>query len=168
MKIGRNEPCYCESGKTYERCCEQKQFSPILTTIDQTSSKRRKVLFSPPSSNSFSSTFITQKSVYNSYDQVLAIFQDTMNKIEELPFTCFIGMTLWERYIEKKQPAIKKVEGYAAALHYVTILYVPSMHAFTQKELAAMYGTTPSFVSNVTNQMKIVLIDNNASTNTIL
>ena len=33
MKIGRNAPCYCGSGRKYKRCCLEKDGKKLATSI---------------------------------------------------------------------------------------------------------------------------------------
>lgn len=37
MKVGRNDPCPCGSGKKYKKCCEQKTFIQKKTFTNLTS-----------------------------------------------------------------------------------------------------------------------------------
>jgi hypothetical protein len=103
----------------------------------------------------------------DTYDQVLDMFEHILAELDESPLTCLVGMYLWEMYIQKKQPVIKKIEGYAASLHYITILSIPCI-SFTQKELAKMYHTTPSFISSTSSQMRMVLREDLASLQELL
>ncbi|MGU3443898.1 SEC-C metal-binding domain-containing protein [Bacillus cereus] len=167
MKIGRNELCDCGSGKKYKKCCAAHKTSYTLT-IDKPSSTNRNGGVPAFTRNASSSQCITPEPFYDTYDQVLDIFQAKLIEIEESPLIYLLGMSLWEMYINKRQPLIKTVPGYAASLHYITTLYVPSLCTFTQKELAVMYQTTPSFISNTTNQIKRILADDLVSLQEIL
>lgn len=163
MKIRRNEVCHCGSGKKYKKCCGPKEASNVLTLIAPSTNQKGPF----PTAIEEDSLFLATTISDDTYDQVLDMFEHILAEIDESPLTCLVGMYLWEMYIQKKQPVIKKIEGYAASLHYITILSIPCI-SFTQKELAKMYHTTPSFISSTSSQMRMVLREDLASLQELL
>jgi uncharacterized protein YecA (UPF0149 family)/transcriptional regulator with XRE-family HTH domain len=68
-----------------------------------------------------------------------------------------VGLILWHKYCNIRQPRIKNPAIYAAALYY--LVDEISFESVTQKELAGQYGVSSSSISSTYRDMEEVLSD---------
>lgn len=88
------------------------------------------------------------------YGKVADIFEEHMLKKEFDEEHIAQGLEIWKTFTEKENPTFRKPESYAAALDYVLQQRVLGQANQSQKELAQIYGTSPTTISN--NRKKII------------
>lgn len=139
MTIGRNDLCFCGSGKKYKKCCVH-QPVPILSNTTK----------NLPTKEPFDHQ-------HNIVFQVIHIYRSKMIQLDGSPINTLTGQLFWEIYTDKQQQYIVKPEAYAGALHYLTITHTYCEIPLTQLQIAEIYNIEPSILSTTYRHMKEIL-----------
>lgn len=82
------------------------------------------------------------------YKEVADILKTRLDSLDILPPFVDMGVVLWYSYCQKKQKRIQNPNATAAGLHYLISKIAPMEKAYTQKELAQMYGVSAGAISS--------------------
>ncbi|MDQ0164023.1 SEC-C metal-binding domain-containing protein [Aeribacillus alveayuensis] len=94
------------------------------------------------------------------YKEVAKCFQLNIKNEENSDTLVLLGVTLWYKYCELKQPRIKNIGLYAACIHYVVYRNIPFLNRKkTLNELAEMYGANPGSISQRAHHVESVVED---------
>jgi hypothetical protein len=92
--------------------------------------------------------------------EAVEIFVDMLNKDQYPEPIIQMGILLWYRYCQIRNPHIRNPFIYAAALHYLLeVTVVPTNETYTQKDVAEMYGVSIGSFSAKYREMYDVLED---------
>ena len=134
LKIGRNAPCPCGSGKKYKKCClsqdELRGFSPSAPQ------DAKALLFSS----------IEQEFVWDHYLYEL-VARNIVNSMypQYEPKIIAAALRIWNLYANAAQPIVRKTGVMEAAIEYCVakLLDLP----VTQSELSGKYGVSVGTIS---------------------
>lgn len=87
------------------------------------------------------------------------LLKENMDRLHEQRPLTNMALILWCTYCRLVNPAIKKPELYAAALHYLTVATFFPYKIATQKEIAEHYGVSSSSLSAKYREMEEILAD---------
>lgn len=88
------------------------------------------------------------------YGEVATIFEGQMQEREVAEEHITKGLKIWKTFTDKENPTFRKPESFAAALDYVLQQKVLGQANQSQKELAEIYGTSPTTISK--NRKRII------------
>lgn len=88
--------------------------------------------------------------------EVAELFEAEMKKLEAPNTAIATGFILWNKYCEVAWRLTKKPATYAAAIHYINLSVNP-MIDITKKEIAEMYGISPSTLGTAISDMEFDL-----------
>ncbi|MEH7224658.1 SEC-C metal-binding domain-containing protein [Bacillus sp. JJ1566] len=91
--------------------------------------------------------------------EVAEMFQVRMKEYDYEEEIIGIGLTLWHKYCERKNPRIIKTGIYEAALVYMMELIYPYEGTSTQEELAEEFDVSPSSISTKFKELEKVLYE---------
>lgn len=93
------------------------------------------------------------------HEEVAESFKNRMEKFEHNPTSISLGLYLWNKFCEERNPTIKKTVVYEAALVYLVEQLIPFGNTSTQKELSEEYGISSSSISSKYRELDDVLVE---------
>ena len=116
MKIGRNEPCWCKSGKKYKKCHEDRDKQKRITVqdvIDETKKATERVCLHPEANENVCNEIIRAHSI-----QRAAILQKISRNQHVYSFGAKIGAMIKTGRIEPKLIGINKASTFTGFCNY--------------------------------------------------
>ncbi|WP_169907676.1 tetratricopeptide repeat protein [Priestia abyssalis] len=95
--------------------------------------------------------------VSNDHAEVAVLFQRAMQDERYDDVVGFLGIVLWYKYCEQRNPRIRNKMIYVAALHCLVERIMPLMEPASLKEIAEGYGVNANTVSSRCREMERVL-----------
>lgn len=148
VKIGRNAPCPCGSGKKYKKCCLDKHRAAdsmaasakqeIMTTL----ASRTEPSLTMDDVRKTTDTLMNWEN--EQYKQLAYFLADNMKESYDAPLI-LETVALWNRYSGLMKPVIRKPGSYCAGLEY----FASQAHGVevTQAELADKYSVSTATLS---------------------
>ncbi|WP_051330884.1 SEC-C metal-binding domain-containing protein [Aneurinibacillus terranovensis] len=157
IKVGRNDPCPCGSGKKYKRCCLEKDQQNNVIRIASHSDEENN--WPPceqhPEQIDYDSlvTLIEEELDWGNFLYQLIARKILDNMVQEYDLESVVaGILLWNAYSSVIQPIIRKVGVYPAAVEYCIDQLYGRAEA-TQAGLAKKYGLSAGTISQRVNQL---------------
>ncbi|SDS36341.1 SEC-C motif-containing protein [Paenibacillaceae bacterium GAS479] len=167
--IGRNETCYCGSGKKYKKCCLQKD---ELQKKNSMASHGNVIQFPgstrpPESQYSLDQMMETINDMLiwksEAYKEVAEIFVSRLHRNYSLHHgearqMVFNLTTNWHQFSSEIEPKFRKSGGFAGALEYMAAINLSA--DATQKELATQHAVSEGTLSRCFAQLFDYMGDN--------
>lgn len=92
------------------------------------------------------------------HKDVALLYEKEMQKLEAPSTNIATGIILWAKYCQKEPKLIKRPATYAAAIHYINMTVSPLIDV-TKKEIALIYGISPSTLGTAIMDLEFALQD---------
>ncbi|WP_201305493.1 SEC-C metal-binding domain-containing protein [Paenibacillus puerhi] len=154
MKIGRNEPCYCGSGKKYKRCCLGKGQEPAIASTGYTQAPseavdlRTEAVQAPvPAPTLEEIKRIAETGIRWESEAYAHLAHQLISHMADVYEPRHIGeaLSVWDNFSREKRPSFKKEGAFCAALEYMVVQAYGL--PVTQNDLALKYEVSSSTLS---------------------
>ncbi|WCK55215.1 SEC-C metal-binding domain-containing protein [Aneurinibacillus sp. Ricciae_BoGa-3] len=156
IKVGKNDPCPCGSGKKYKRCCLENDKHNNVTRIAPESDGENKWLSDvDPKQIDYAALAVLIEEELNWMNTLYQLVGKRIldNMIAEYDAAAIAtGIFLWNAYSLENQPITRKVDVYPAAVEYA-IAQLAGRTDVTQGMLAQKYNLSVGTISQRANQL---------------